>query len=39
MNKYFYIHCVRVQLLNQPAFNCSKLAIEALEQVVKYVQS
>ena len=26
-------------VLTQPAFTCSKLTIETLEQVVKYVQS
>ena len=28
-----------VKALTQPAFTCSKLTIETLEQVVKYVQS
>ena len=27
------------KILNQPAFTCSKLTIETLEQDVKYVQS
>ena len=32
-----YISCLSVS--TQPAFTCSKLKIEALEQGVKYVQS
>ena len=32
------LHCVS-PLITQPAFTCSKLTIETLEQGVKYVQS
>ena len=35
MGKFF----VTVERLSQPAFTCSKLTIETLEQGVKYVQS
>ena len=32
------IKCISL-MINQPAFTCSKLTIETLEQGVKYVQS
>ena len=33
------IACLYINSISQPAFNCSKLTIETLEQGVKYVQS
>ena len=39
---YIYIHtyvCIYIYIYIQPAFTCSMLTIEKLEQSVKYVQS
>ena len=35
----YYIITLIITVRTQPAFTCSKLTIEALEQGVKYVQS
>ena len=32
-------NCEQILVITQPAFTCSKLTIETLEQGVKYVQS
>ena len=47
MNKYmtlngdniFHTNGPIIEIMTQPAFTCSKLTIETLEQGVKYVQS
>ena len=35
----FYAVCFYCMPSSQPAFTCSKLTIETVEQIVKYVQS
>ena len=35
----FYVTLFRSNVVTQPAFTCSNLTIETLEQGVKYVQS
>ena len=36
----WHLYAMRLQIVkSQPAFTCSKLTIETLEQGVKYVQS
>ena len=39
--RVFHMHCYQLKNMHssQPAFTCSKLTIETLEQDVKYVQS
>ena len=37
--KFSSNNCEQILVMTQPAFTCSKLTIETLEQDVKYVQS